>query len=411
MIPRLRPSISGADIAAAFLGRTSVQEFEAAFAGLMDQQHAVAFAYGRSGLMLLLEVLCLKDAEIICPAYTCVVVAHAIVHSGNRPVFVDSRSGDFNMDLELAEAAIGPRTRALIATSIHGYPVDLDRLDGIRARNPGLIIIQDCAHSFAAKWKGRPVQREGQAAIFGLNISKSMTSIFGGMVTTDDADLAGRLRSARDQRLQPANWLRSLSRAVYLAAATTALFPPAFTVVDKIRRLGLIDRFTEYYDENVVDMPRDYLMAMSAAEASVGQRQVKRYHALVEHRCRIATVYDEALATCRNIQRPPLVSGATYSHYVACVDQPEALMADVARQGVELGRLIDYCVPDMPAYRNGTEKTADFPVTRALNGSVINLPLHVTEQQARDIASLVTSSLDARRDPSGHAASSRSLRA
>lgn len=405
MIPRLRPSISGADLAAAFLGRTSVQEFEAAFASLMGQQHAVAFAYGRSGLMLLLEVLGLKDVEIICPAYTCVVVAHAIVRSGNKPVFIDSRAGDFNMDLDQAEAAIGRRTGALIATSIHGYPVDLERLDQIRARNPGLIIIQDCAHSFAAKWKGRPVQREGHAAIFGLNISKSMTSIFGGMVTTDDADLARRLRSARQQRLQPATWLRSLSRAIYLVAATAALFPPAFTVVDKIRRLGLIDRFTEYYDEDVVDMPRDYLMAMSAAEASVGRRQTQRYHALIEHRCRIATVYDEALAACRSIRRPPLVPGATYSHYVACVDQPEALVADVARHGVELGRLIDYCVPDMPAYRNETEQRTGFPVTRALNASVINLPLHVTEKQARDIAALVTSTLDARRDRNGHVVS------
>ena len=204
MIPRLRPSISGADIAAAILGRTSVQEFETSFATLMGQQHAVAFAYGRSGLILLLEVLGLKDAEIICPAYTCVVVAHAIVQSGNKPVFIDSENGGFNMDLDRAEAVIGPRTRALIATSIHGYPVDLDRLDTIRARNTGLIIIQDCAHSFAAKWKGRPVLREGHAAIFGLNISKSMTSIFGGMVTTDDADLARRLRSLRQQTLQPA---------------------------------------------------------------------------------------------------------------------------------------------------------------------------------------------------------------
>ena len=403
MIPRLRPSIGGADIAAAFLGRTSVQEFEAAFAGLMGQQHAVAFAYGRSGLMLLLEALGLKDAEIICPAYTCVVVAHAIVHSGNRPVFVDSRAGDFNMDLDRAEAAIGPRTGALIATSIHGYPVDLDRLDGIRARHPGLIVIQDCAHSFAAEWNGRPVQREGHAAIFGLNISKSMTSIFGGMVTTDDADLARRLRAARDQRLQPATWPRSLSRAIYLVAATAALFPPAFTVVDKIRRLGLIDRFTEYYDENVVDMPHDYLAAMSAAEASVGKRQTLRYHALIAHRRRIATAYDDALATSRTIQRPPLVSGATYSHYVVCVDQPAALVADVARRGVELGRLIDYCVPDMPAYRSDAGRRGDFPVTRALNARVVNLPLHVTERQARDIASLVTSAVDARGGPGGHA--------
>jgi len=118
-----------------------------------------------------------------------------------------------------------------------------------------------------------------------------------------------------------------------------------------------------------------------------------------------ASTIDEALAACRNIQRPPLVSGATYSHYVACVDEPEALVADVARQGVELGRLIDYCVPDMPAYRNDAEQRTDFPVTRALNARVINLPLHVSEQQARDIAALVTTTLDARRDRRGHVVS------
>jgi dTDP-4-amino-4,6-dideoxygalactose transaminase len=199
MIPRFRPELGLAEVLAA-LRPSSVEDvarFETAFATEMGQRHAIAFPYGRTGLMLLLEALGLSGKEIICPAYTCVVVPHAIVKSGNRPLFVDSRESDCNMDLDLAEAAIGPNTGALIATSIFGHPVDLDRLDVITARHPNLVIIQDCAHSYAAEWRGRPVQQAGRASIFGINISKTATSIFGGMVTTDDADLATRLRELR----------------------------------------------------------------------------------------------------------------------------------------------------------------------------------------------------------------------
>jgi perosamine synthetase len=386
MIPRLHPSVGLADVIAALAGRHCAEDFEADFARLMGQAHALAFPYGRTGLIMLLEALGFKDREIILPAYTCVVVAHAIVLSGNRPVFIDSEPGGFNMDLEKACHAITDATAAIIATSIHGYPVDLDRLDKIAADHPRIVILQDCAHSFAASWKGRPVQRAGRAAIFGLNISKLITSIFGGIVTTDDAELAARLKAIRDMRIE-AGGGRSLDRILYLAAALTALSPIAFEVVKRVSQTGLIDRFIRYYDEQQIDMPVDYLRGLGRAEGSLGVRQIASYGEIISRRRRIAAYYDAELAEIFPQSRPPLVDGATYSHYVLRVRDPDQLCSVALKHGIELGRVIDYCIPDMPAYREISAGQGPFDETRKLNAAVVNLPIWVGERGARQVVS------------------------
>lgn len=388
MIPRLRPKFGSTEYRAALERRHSVQNFEHSFATLMGVREAIAFPYGRTALLMLFRALGLRGREIICPAYTCVVVAHAIVLSGNIPVFVDSETDGFNMDFDRAEAAIGEQTGALIATSIHGYPVDLDRLAAISARFPHVEIIQDCAHSFAAEWKKRPVHRAGRAAIFGLNISKIMSSIFGGMVTTDDDALSSRLRALASD-LKPATAMRQAQRLAYIAAASLALTPAAFGVVDCIRRAGLINRFTEYYAEDVIDMPLDYLQQIGRVEASVGVVQCSAYPAIIAHRRRLADIYEEALRPYPGLRRPPLVEGATYSHYVARVPAADALAARALAAGVELGRVIDYSIPDMKAYRKYSRPDADFPQARLLNESVVNLPLWVDDATARRVAAAV----------------------
>lgn len=389
MIPRLRPPFGPAEYRAALARTSTVADFENAFAALMGTRQAIAFPYGRTALMMLFESLGLKNREIICPAYTCVVVAHAIVLSGNVPVFVDSEPDGFNMDLDRAGDAVTERTGAIIATSIHGYPVDLDRLSALCARFPHVEIIQDCAHSFAAEWQGRPVQKAGRAAIFGLNVSKIMSSVFGGMVTTDDEELAERLRGMAASRLVPAGPLREAQRLAYLAASSLALAPMAFTAVDRIRRAGLIDRFTEYYSDDAIDMPADHLVGLTRVEASVGTVQCRRYERIVAHRRCVAAVYDEALKPFPKVRRAPLVEGATYSHYVARVAAPDELTERTRAAGVELGRVIDYSIPDMKAYRSYSPDDSDFSQTRRLNASVVNLPVWVDEPTARDIAAIV----------------------
>jgi len=399
MIPRLKPRLGLRELLAAFLPprRGEVARFESDFAAHMGQRHAVAFPYGRTGLALLLEALGVKGKEVICPAYTCVVVPHAVVASGNEPVFVDSRPDDFNMDLGLAERAIGPATAALVATSLFGYPVDLDRLGDLRRRHPHVAVIQDCAHSFNAEWHGRPVQRAGDAAVFGCNISKLMTSVFGGVVTTDSDALADSLRRVRDAKVRRPPWTKGLRRRLYLASVYPAFAGPVYGFVNWLERSGLLDRFTRYYDEGRIDMPADYLRGLTAVEARVGRSQLRRLGAVIAHRRRVAALYDEALRGTPGLRLPPPVPGATYSHYVARCRDREGLIAALLPRGVQLGRLIEYCIPDMPAYRERPGALQDCPAAREMARTAVNLPLHVGEREALAVAGHVRAALAVRR--------------
>lgn len=390
MIPRLRPDLGWSELRAAFsLPRPDdLARFETAFAREMGQREAVAFPYGRTGLLLLLRALGLQGREIICPAYTCVVVPHAIVHSGNIPVFVDGREGDFNMDLDLAEEAITGKTGALIATSLFGYPVDLDRLAALRSRHPGILVIQDCAHSFAAEWQGRPVQQGGAAAIFGLNISKLLTSVFGGMVTTDDAELADRLRELRDREVRAPGAAKSLRRLLYLLAVYPAFLPLVYGLVNRLERSGWLNRFVRYYDQGKIEMPSDYLEGMTGVEARVGLAQLGKYRRLVERRRQAAAVYDRLLAKLPGLQRPPQVAGATYSHYVALTAGRAPWLAAFLDRGVQLGWLIEYCIPEMAAYRD-CRYLSRAHLAEAWARRTINLPLWGGPELATRVAKVL----------------------
>ena len=399
MIPRLRPTLGWQELIAAWTPTNSedVARFEAAFAELMGVKHAVAFPYGRTGLVFLLQALGVQNKEVICPAYTCVVVPHAIVTSGNEPVFIDSQDYDFNMNLDLAEAAIGEQTGGLIPTSIFGYPVDLDRLDVLKKRYPHIAIIRDCAHSFGAEWKvlglsrsgGRPVQQAGDAAIFGLGISKLITSIFGGMVTTDRDNLAAELRRLRNKRIHAPSWKKSWLRRFYLTTVYPTFTGPIYDFTNALERRGLLDRFVKYYDERVIDMPTDYLVGMTGIEAKVGEIQVRRYHEIIDNRRKIATFYNEHLGGLPGLRLPPLIEGATYSHYVPRADQREELMVSALKSGVQLGQLIEYNIPEMPAYRKRPVSRYLCPVASQMAKETVNLPISMGLNAAAKVVAVL----------------------
>ncbi len=391
MIPRLKPVLDRRELVALWrpAGSGQVARFEESFARLMCQKHAIAFPYGRTALMFLLQALGLKDVEIICPAYTCVVVAHAVVKSGNRPVFVDCREDDFNMDLDEAETKITEHTGAIIATSIFGYPVDLDKLAGIRQRHPHVKIIQDCAHGFDARFGDRRVQQAGEAAFFGLNISKLMTSIFGGMITTDNEDLAARLRGLQERSLEKPGWKKAWRRRLYLTLVYPAFSSLIFGLTYRLEHSGLLNRFVKYYDEEKIDMPADYLDAMGGVEAGIGLCQVEKYAAIIQHRRRLASFYDQSLREIEGLKRPPLVEGATYSHYAPLVSHREEVLAAAAHKGLQLGKIIEYCIPEMAAYRHFPGSAGAFPAASRFARTTINLPLWVSQDKAHKVAGIV----------------------
>jgi perosamine synthetase len=375
MIPRFKPALGRSEFRACFSlpKKDDVIRFEINFAQLMDQKYALAFPYGRTGLFLLLEALGLKNKEVICPAYTCVVVPHAIVFSENIPVFVDCERGGFNMDLDQVSAKITPRTGAIIATSLFGYPVNLDKLDKIRKDHPQVHIIQDCAHSFAAEWKGKPVQKEGIAALFGLNISKTLTSIFGGMITTDNEDIYQKLKNIREQRLKRPDRGKGIRRLLYLLAVYPAFWAPVYGLINRMERSGLLNYFVQYYDDTKIDMPSDYLEEMCGIEARVGTANIDKYETIVDNRTTAAKYYFEHLADKPDIRLPPKVEGATYSHFVIQVHDREEWLQYAIRKGVQLGWLIEYSIPEMNAY--GGHRPKEFPVAAKYAETSVNLPV------------------------------------
>ena len=206
MIPRLKPFVGSEEFLSLFkTQKNAIEKFEKAFAAEFSTRHALAFPYGRSALWAFFKAMGIQGAEVVQPAYTCSVVGHATVLSNNIPVFVDITLNDYNMDLDLFRKSITAKTRVVLPTHLFGYPMNVDSVNQIVREAESrfgqrIYIIQDCAHSFEAEWQGRSVINTGDGALFGLNISKQITSIFGGMFTTNDDEIAKKLLAFRDQR-------------------------------------------------------------------------------------------------------------------------------------------------------------------------------------------------------------------
>jgi perosamine synthetase len=382
VIPRLKPSLDRREVLALVEPQAdAVAAFEREFADAFGCAHGVAFPYGRSALWTLLHALGLSNAEIILPAYTCSTVAHAIVLSGNVPRFVDIDLADYNMAPDTVARCITERTRVIVATHLFGYPMDVDRLREIvtaaeRRWQHRIWIVQDCAHAFDARWRGSRVCEAPDVALFGLNVSKMITSVFGGMITTNDPELHQRLRVTRDERFRRGSRFRGFERAAYLLAVRVAFTPTIYAAVHwMLHRTRLLDGLTRsYHLDERIHFPPDYLRHMSPLEARVGLVQVRKYADIVAHRRTLASYYDAQLRDVPGITLPPLVDGATYSHYTVRVRDPDAWVARAARAGIELGRVIDYVVPLWPAYRGYA--TEDFPQSTLAMRQVINLPVH-----------------------------------
>src|SRR3989454_7896298 len=133
-----------------------IEEYEQAFAGTVGVKYAISFASGRIGLYGLLRALGVGEgAEVLLSVPTHIVVANAIRYTGARPVYVDCRVEDYNIDLGDAERRITPRSRVLLLQHTFGIPVDMDAALAF-ARRHNLMVIEDCVHALGARYDGRP---------------------------------------------------------------------------------------------------------------------------------------------------------------------------------------------------------------------------------------------------------------
>jgi dTDP-4-amino-4,6-dideoxygalactose transaminase len=167
-----------------------VAEFERRFAAMHGCKHGIAVVNGTVSLRIALMAAGIKaEEEVIVPPYSFLATASAVVEANAVPVFADIELETFNLDPKAVEAAITPKTRAIIPVHVAGQPANMDALMEI-AKKHKLIVIEDAAHAHAALFRDRPVGSIGHMGSFSFQSSKNLTSGEGGIIVTNDDDLA-----------------------------------------------------------------------------------------------------------------------------------------------------------------------------------------------------------------------------
>lgn len=169
-----------------------VQEFEKRLADYTGTRHCIAVCNATVGLELAIRALGMTG-EVIVPSFTFVATAHALQWQGITPVFCDVDPRTHNLDPERVLERITPRTSGIIGVHVWGRPCAVDRLTEI-ARARGLKLLFDAAHAFACSHRGRMIGGFGDAEVFSFHATKFLNSFEGGAITTDDDDLAARIR-------------------------------------------------------------------------------------------------------------------------------------------------------------------------------------------------------------------------
>jgi len=192
-------AITGVIDTSAFIMGPAIKEFEAGFAEFCGAKHAIGCSSGTSALHLALWALGIGPGdEVITIPHTFIATAEAISMRGAKPVFVDIDPASYTMDVSKLEAAITPRTKAIIPVHLYGHPSDMDPIIEI-ARANGLKVVEDCAQSHGAEYKGRRVGTIGDIGCFSFFPGKNMGAMGdAGAVTTNDDAIAAKVAKLRN---------------------------------------------------------------------------------------------------------------------------------------------------------------------------------------------------------------------
>ena len=321
-----------------------VEEFERAFAASAGTREAVAVCNGTAALHAAMHALDIGAGdEVIVPPLTFAATANSVVYQGGTPVFADVDPDTLLLDPSAAAAKITSRTRAIVGVDYAGQPCDYDALRSLTSRH-GLALVADACHAIGGSYRGRPVGSLADLSIFSFHPVKTITTGEGGMITTDNAAFARRMRTFRNhgittdhrQREQVGSWF--------------------YEMVD----LGFNYRITDF-------------------QCALGMSQLKKLPAWISRRQEIARHYDQAFAKASQIT--PLSVRGEVSHgyhlYVVKVARDRArIFANLRAAGI--GVNVHYVPVHLHPYyqsRFGT-RPGMLPVAEDAYQRILSLPIY-----------------------------------
>jgi len=319
-----------------------VSRFEKAYAEFVKAKHAIAVNSGTAALHLAVAAAGVKPGdEVIVPSFTFVATAEVIAALRAKPVFVDINPKTYNIYAEEIEKAITKKTKAIVPVDLYGLPSDMKPIKEVADKH-GLKIIEDAAQAHGASYMGKPPGTFADAACWSFYASKNMTTGEGGMITTNDDELANKIRLMRSH--------------------------------------GEVEKY--------MSVMLGYNYRMPEIEAAIGYVQLKRLPEFLEKRRKNANKLKEKLEKAEKLQLPDEPKGYKHSWYLFTVRLNKAkrakrdkLVAELKRKGI--GAEVYYSNPVhlMPFYKKFVRQR--LPQTEKAAEQVFSLPVHpgVTSEQ------------------------------
>lgn len=312
-----------------------INQFEASFAKYIGTKHALAVSNGTVALHLSLLALNIgPDDEVIVPTLTYIATANAVAYVGAKRVFVDCDPETWAIDLNDLEKKITPKTKAIIVVHLYGHPADMDPLMEV-AKKYNIHIIEDCAESIGATYKGQMTGTFGIISTFSFFGNKVITTGEGGMVMTNDDQLEKKMRILKGQGMDPE------------------------------RR----------YWHPVIG----YNYRMTNIQAAIGLAQLEQVDAFLSYRRQLSNWYNEELGSIKQHVKTPIeMSWAKHCYWMYSIlvnkndkNQRNDLMSYLGGKGIET-RPLFYPMHQMPPHKSNQL----FPKADDISARGINLPTH-----------------------------------
>lgn len=281
----------------------TIENLENIFKNYLGSKYAFSFNSGRSSLMAILSAikndpsLDFAQDEVLLQAFTCNAVPNPVIWSGLKPVYVDVNEQTFNIDTADLRKKITPKSRALIVQHTFGLPADMAEIIKICQEN-NLILIEDCAHSLGATYQGKPVGTMGQVSFFSFSRDKVISSVYGGMVCTNDDVLAGKIKKYQEKIGYPSYfwiWQQLLHPVLmnWLILPTYKIFGKYLLIL--FQWLHIFSKAV-HWKEKRGQIPGYFPKKMPTALAILALHQFKKLEKFNQHRKVTADFYRKELS-------------------------------------------------------------------------------------------------------------------
>jgi dTDP-4-amino-4,6-dideoxygalactose transaminase len=329
---------------------SKAKEFEQQFARFVGARHAVAVNSATAALHLGLAAAGVKEGdEVIVPTMTFAATAEVVLYLGAMPVLVDCRPDTLNIDPAALEAALTPRTKAIVPVHFAGQPCDMESILSL-ARAHGLKIVEDAAHALPARDRGRMVGSIGDVTCFSFYATKTITTGEGGMATTDNPEWAEKMRTLSLHGISHDAWNRYSAEGSWFYEVTG---------------VG--------YKYNLTDIA-----------ASLGLEQLKKAHAFATVRRHIAQAYTAAFADLAEIRTPVCEPGKQHAWHLYVIQLDLDRLSVDRREFVEelrqhnIGASVHFIPLHLhPFYRDTFGyKPQDFANAAAAYQRIVSLPIY-----------------------------------